>query len=71
MLCALLVTTQAAPLMMSTARVSDPASLQHALDGFAFWEGIRAGVQALAFCANLWSLVIVSRLDTMSGVATA
>lgn len=66
----LLATTQAAPLMMSTPHLSDPTSLQHALDGFAFWEAIRAGIQALAFCANLWSLVIVSRLGTMNkGIA--
>jgi hypothetical protein len=59
---AMLATTQAAPLMMSTPHLSDPASFQHALDGFAFWEGIRAGVQALTFCGNLWALVVVSRL---------
>jgi hypothetical protein len=70
-LCSLLATTQAAPLMFSIAHSSDPVSLQHALDGFAFWEGIRAGVQALAFCANLWSLVVVSRLHTASSKTVA
>ncbi len=63
---AMLATTQAAPLMMSTPHLSDPVSLQHALDGFAFWEGVRAGVQALTFCGNLWVLVVVSRLSTAS-----
>ncbi len=69
-LASLLVTTQAAPLMLSTSHISDPASLQRALNGFAFWESIRAGVQALAFCANLWALVIVSRLHTASKETT-
>lgn len=62
MLCSLLATTQAAPLMLSTPHISDPAGLQHALNGFEFWEGIRAVVQALAFCANLWALVVISGL---------
>ncbi len=65
-LCSLLATTQAAPLMLSTSHISDPAGLQRALNGFEFWEGIRAVVQALAFCANLWALVIVSGLHTAS-----
>lgn len=60
--CSLLVTTQAAPLMLSTSHISDPAGLQRALNGFEFWEGIRAAVQALAFCANLWALVVISCL---------
>jgi hypothetical protein len=63
---AMLATTQAAPLMMSTPHLSDPVSLQHALDGFAFWEGVRAGVQAITFCGNLWALVVISRLHTAS-----
>ena len=67
----LLATTQAAPLMLSTPHISDPASLQHALDGFEFWEGIRAGVQALTFCGNLWALVVVSRLRTASRETSA
>lgn len=61
---AMLATTQAAPLMMSTPHINNPIDLQHALNGFAFWEGVRAAVQALAFCANLWALVVVSHLRT-------
>ncbi len=68
---AMLATTQAAPLMMSTPHLSDPVGLQHALDGFAFWEGVRAGVQALTFCGNLWALVVVSRLYTVNKETTA
>ncbi len=67
----LLATTQAAPLMLSTPHISNPVSLQHALDGFEFWEGIRAGVQALTFCGNLWALVVVSRLRTASRETSA
>ncbi len=58
----LIITTQAAPLMMSTAQSNDPVALQHALNGFEFWEALRAAVQALAFCCLLWALVIISRL---------
>jgi hypothetical protein len=61
-LCSLLATTQAAPLMMSTAQSNDPVALQHALNGFEFWEALRAGVQALTFCCTLWALVVVSQL---------
>jgi hypothetical protein len=61
----LLITTQAAPLMVSTAQTNDPVTLQHALNGFAFWEALRAAVQALAFCCLLWALVVISRLHPM------
>lgn len=57
----MLATTQAAPIMLSTAHLSDAASLQQALNGFQLWGGIRAGFQFLAYCANLWSIVAVSR----------
>jgi hypothetical protein len=57
--------------MLSTPHLSDPASLQRALDGFTFWEGVRAGVQALTFCGNLWALVVVSHLHTASKETTA
>ncbi len=67
----LLTTTQAAPFMLSTPHLSDPASLQRALDGFTFWEGVRASVQALTFCGNLWALVVVSRLYTANREAPA
>jgi hypothetical protein len=62
----LLATTQAAPLMITTTQSNDPAALQHALNGFAFWEALRAAVQALNFCCLLWALVVVSRLHPVS-----
>ncbi len=57
----MLATTQAAPALLGTRHHSDPAALRQALNGFAFWGGVRAVFQSLAFCANLWSLVAVSR----------
>ena len=56
----MLATTQAAPTLLATRNISDPAALQKALNGFEFWGGVRAVFQFLAFCANLWSLVAVS-----------
>jgi hypothetical protein len=57
----LLVTTQAAPYMLSLHTIGDdPPALQHAFAGFDRWGGIRAAVQILAFAANLWSLVGVT-----------
>jgi hypothetical protein len=56
----LLVTTQAAPIMLSVATMGDdPARLQQAMDGFAFWGGIRGVLQVLAFGANIWSLAAI------------
>lgn len=57
----MLATTQAAPTLLSTQHISDPTALQQALNGFEFWGGVRAVFQSLAFCANLWSLMAVSR----------
>jgi hypothetical protein len=57
----MLATTQAAPTLLGTRHTSDPAALQRALNGFEFWGGVRAVFQSLAFCANLWSLVAISR----------
>jgi len=55
----LLVTTQAAPRMLSLRRLPDEDvdGLQAAFDGFEFWSRIRAVCQILAFAANLWALV--------------
>jgi hypothetical protein len=53
----LLVTTQAAPYMLSLRTIGDnPAALQHAFVGFDRWGGIRAVAQILAFTANLLPL---------------
>lgn len=57
----MLATTKAAPTLLATRQISDPAALQRALNGFAFWGGVRAVFQFFAFCANLWSLVAISR----------
>lgn len=57
----MLATTRAAPTLLATRQISDPAALQRALNRFAFWGGVRAVFQFLAFCANLWSLVAISR----------
>jgi len=57
----MLATTQAAPTLLRTQHTSDPAALQQALNRFTFWGGVRAVCQSLAFGANLWSLVAVSR----------
>jgi len=60
----LLTTARAAPIMLSVRGLgeSEPA-LQRALDGFQFWGNIRGAFQVLAFVANLWSLVVLSRAD--------
>jgi len=57
----MLATTQAAPTLLRTRYTSDPVALQQALNGFAFWGGVRAVFQSLAFGANLWSLMALSR----------
>jgi hypothetical protein len=59
----MLATTQAAPTLLRTRHMNDPVALQQALNRFAFWGGVRAVFQSLAFGANLWSLVAVSRRE--------
>ncbi len=58
----MLATTQAAPAMLSTLHLSDPTSLQQALNTFWFWGGVRGGCFLLSSVASLWSLVVVSRM---------
>jgi hypothetical protein len=56
----LLLTTQAAPFMLSLRTIADaPAALQPAFDGFEFWGGIHGVAQALAFVCNIWSLLVL------------
>jgi hypothetical protein len=56
----LLVTSQAAPKMLSLRTLNDDTdALQRAFDGFAFWSGVRGVMQVLAWVANLWSLIAV------------
>jgi len=58
----LVVTTRAAPIILSVRRLDDDAPiLQHALNGFQFWGNVRGAFQVLAFVANLWSLAALSR----------
>jgi hypothetical protein len=59
----LLATTQAAPRMLSLRRLGaeDLPALQRAFDGFEFWGNIRAGLQVLAFLANVWALAALGR----------
>ena len=57
----MLATTQAAPTLLRTRHMNDLVALQQALNRFAFWGGVRAVFQSLAFGANLCSLIAVSR----------
>ena len=62
----LLTTVMAAPIMLSIRSMQDPVALRAALDGFAFWGGVRGIFQVLAYGANMWSLVVVGRISTES-----
>jgi hypothetical protein len=58
--CGLLLTTQAAPIMLSLHRIGDdPAALKQAFEGFYRWDSIRAVFGALGHCAEIWALVAV------------
>lgn len=62
----LLVTTQAAPIMLSVARLGgDPVALQWAFDGFARWGDLRSVFGFLGDCAALWGLVAILRLPSL------
>jgi hypothetical protein len=67
----LLATSQAAPIMLSVRGLGDdPASLQHAMEGFTSWGGIRGLLQERAFLANLWALTVSTvgqRRDRIDG----
>jgi hypothetical protein len=61
----MLMTTQAAPIMLSVARLGDdPVVLQRAFDGFARWGDLRSVFGFLADCAGLWGLVAILRIHT-------
>lgn len=63
----LLLTIQAAPIMLSVPDLGDDATaLQRALDGFQSWGNIRGMFQVLAFIANMWSLVVLLTLSSQS-----
>jgi hypothetical protein len=52
----LLLTIEAAPIMLGINNVNDPAALQAAFEGFRFWGNIRGASQVLAFAALMWAL---------------
>jgi hypothetical protein len=60
----MITTAFAAPQMLSLRSPLDATALQQAFDRFEFWGGIRAVAQALAFGADLWAFVRVSRGET-------
>jgi hypothetical protein len=65
----LLITTQAAPIMIGVRDLGDDAmALQQALNGFQFWGNIRGVFQVLAFVANLWSLVALTQAAVRPGL---
>ena len=59
----LLVTVQAAPIMLGIRDVREPATLQHAFEGFWHWGNLRAACQVLAFLAQLATLALLWRSD--------
>ena len=59
----LLLTLEAAPIMLGIRDVADPAMLAHAFEGFWFWGNLRAVCQVLAFIAQLAALAIWLRRE--------
>ncbi len=59
----LLLTLEAAPIMLGIRDVTDPAALAHAFAGFWFWGNLRAICQVLAFIAQLAALAIWLRRE--------
>jgi hypothetical protein len=60
-ICVMLLTTQAAPVMLSLQHGgTNPVLLQKAFDGFYRWDSIRAVVGTLGDFAAIWSLVAVT-----------
>lgn len=67
--CVMLITTQAAPIMLSLHRISsDPAALQKAFEGFYRWDSIRAVFGTLEGCAEIWALVALLSLPVRNQV---
>lgn len=62
-ICVILTTTQAAPIMQSLRRIGDdPRSLQQAFEGFYRWDSIRAVIGMLEGFFEIWALVVLSSL---------
>jgi hypothetical protein len=67
----LLITTQAAPIMLSLRRIGDdPAALRQAFEGFYRWDSIRAVFGALGYCAEIWALVALLSVPVGNQVPT-
>jgi hypothetical protein len=61
----LLATIKAAPIMLTVRHLdNDAVGLQHALDGFQFWGGVREVFQLLAFIASLGTVAVLLRPTT-------
>jgi len=59
----LLLTIEAAPIMLGIRDVTDPAALARAFEGFWFWGNLRAICQVLAFIAQIAALAIWLRRE--------
>jgi hypothetical protein len=67
-ICVLLLTTQAAPIMLGLQHGgTSPVLLQKAFEGFYRWDSIRAVFGTLGDCAAIWSLVAVSVASVKGG----
>ncbi len=62
-ICVILTTTQAAPIMQSLRRIGDdPRALQQAFEGFYRWDAIRAVIGMLEGFFEIWALVALGSL---------
>jgi hypothetical protein len=61
---------RSAPFMLSLGWIGDdPVVLQNAFNGVYFWGWLRGAAQMLAFCANVWSLALLTEGERISGAA--
>jgi hypothetical protein len=62
-ICVILTTTEAAPIMQSLRRIGDdPRALEQAFEGFYRWDSIRAVIGMLEGFFEIWALVALSSL---------
>jgi hypothetical protein len=62
-ICVILTTSQAAPIMQSLRRIGDdPRALQQAFDGFYRWDAIRAVIGMIEGFFEIWAMVALSCL---------